>query len=113
MSTEPVFSLKNRWFVTAAGATVALFLLTAIGGLIVRNITRPSRRKCSGRVRRNHDRRTGEHLPPAGFFIDSRRVIRTITAQADLTALKGAATSCWRRPDSAEPTSLPECGCLH
>ena len=35
MSTESIFSLKNRWFVTAAGITIALFLLTAIGGLIV------------------------------------------------------------------------------
>jgi cytochrome c553 len=35
MSTEPVFSLRNRWFVTATGITVALFLITAVGGLIV------------------------------------------------------------------------------
>ncbi|MBZ6078664.1 c-type cytochrome [Microvirga puerhi] len=35
MSAESVFSLRNRWFITAVGITAGLFLLTAVVGLIV------------------------------------------------------------------------------
>jgi cytochrome c553 len=41
MNTERLFSFKNSWFVASAGVTIALFAVTALGGLVLLPYAQP------------------------------------------------------------------------